>query len=105
MQADHFDVLMGPQRAAQPGGLSPRSQRLSVNIPKPHSQALAAIVKLENVRKQVKLTLEESRKVKEIVSSSLQRYFALLPDDKVNNQSCYMIDYCSYITCCSLTAF
>ncbi len=71
------------QRASQPGGLSPRSQRLSVNIPKPHSQALAAIVKLETVRKQVKLTLEESRKVKELCSASLQRYFALLPADKV----------------------
>ena len=71
------------QQRASAGGLSPRSQRLSLSIPKPHSQAIAAIIKLESVRKQVKLTLEESRKVKEIVSSSLHRYFALLPEDKV----------------------
>ncbi len=69
---------------AKDGKLSPRSIRLSEHIPKPHSQAMVTIMKLENVRKQVKLTLEESRKVKELVSSSLQRYFALLPEDKVS---------------------
>jgi hypothetical protein len=73
------------QRASVPGGLSPRSKRLSLSIPKPHSKAIAAIIKLESVRKDVKFTLEESRKVKELVGSSLQRYFALLPEDKVIN--------------------
>ncbi len=71
------------QKSKDPGGLSPRSKKLAEQLPKPRTETLAAILKLESVRKQVKLTLEESRKVKELVSSSLQRYFALLPEDKV----------------------
>jgi hypothetical protein len=65
------------------GGFSPRSRKLSGVVPKPHSKACAAIDKLQAVRREIRITLEQSRHVKELLGGLLQSRFQQLPDDKV----------------------
>jgi hypothetical protein len=65
------------------GGFSPRSRKLSGVVPQPHSKACAAIDKLQAVRREVRITLEQSRHVKELLGGLLQSRFQQLPDDKV----------------------